>query len=70
MKAIEPRIDDLVRLIRDVPELSLSRGKIGVICSTWFAPATAYEVEFDASGPHEVRRALLLPEQIIVEPIP
>ncbi|MDO8510497.1 MAG: DUF4926 domain-containing protein [bacterium] len=60
----EPRVDDLVELTRDVPELSLFRGKKGVIRSTWFIPTTAYEVEFEVTDPHQAGRALLLPEQI------
>ncbi|MGE5608747.1 MAG: DUF4926 domain-containing protein [Bacillota bacterium] len=55
-------VDDRVRLKRDIPELGLHRGETGVVCSQWFAPATAYEVEFNHSGQN--LRALLMSEQV------
>jgi hypothetical protein len=63
----QPHIDDFVRLTSDIPELSLQRGQVGVVRSTWFSPATAYEVEFHAVGISHETRALLLPEQLQVE---
>ena len=63
----QPHIDDFVRLTRDIPELSLHRGEVGVIRSTWFAPSTAYEVEFHPIGLTHETRALLLPEQLQLE---
>ena len=63
----QPHIDDFVRLTRDIPELSLHRGEVGVVRSTWFAPSTAYEVEFHPIGLSHETRALLLPEQLQVE---
>jgi hypothetical protein len=62
-----PRIDDYVRLTSDIPELSLHRGDVGVVRSTWFAPTTAYEVEFHPIGLDSHTRALLLAEQVQVE---
>jgi len=62
-----PRIDDFVRLMSDIPELALSRGEVGVVRSTWFAPSIAYEVEFHQIGHDYQTRALLLPEQLEVE---
>lgn len=62
-----PHIDDFVRLISDIPELNLQRGDIGVVRSTWFAPTTAYEVEFHPIGLTSETRALLLAEQVQVE---
>ncbi|MGA2439795.1 MAG: DUF4926 domain-containing protein [Tepidisphaeraceae bacterium] len=62
-----PRIDDFVRLMSDIPELALSRGEVGVVRSTWFAPSVAYEVEFHQIGHDYQTRALLLPEQVEVE---
>ena len=63
----QPHINDFVRLTQDIPELSLHRGEVGVVRSTWFAPTTAFEVEFHPVGlPHETR-ALLLAEQVAVE---
>jgi hypothetical protein len=62
-----PHTDDFVRLTTDIPELSLIRGEIGVVRSTWFAPSIAYEVEFHQIGHDYQTRALLLPEQVEVE---
>jgi hypothetical protein len=62
-----PHVDDFVRLTLDIPELALSRGEIGVVRSTWFAPSVAYEVEFHQIGHDYQTRALLRPEQLEVE---
>jgi Domain of unknown function (DUF4926) len=62
-----PHTDDFVRLITDIPELSLVRGEVGVVRSTWFAPSVAYEVEFHQIGHDYQTRALLLPDQLEVE---
>jgi hypothetical protein len=62
-----PRVDDFVRLTVDIPELSLRRGDVGVVRSTWFSPTTAYEVEFHPVGMPTEARALLLAEQVQVE---
>jgi hypothetical protein len=63
----QPVIDDFVRVVRDIPELALSRGAIGVVRSTWFAPAVRYEVEFHQVGHDCQTRALLFAEQVEVE---
>lgn len=63
----QPHVDDFVRLIKDIPELALQRGEIGVVRSTWFAPSMAYEVEFHPIGLSGETRALLLAEQVEVE---
>lgn len=63
----EPHVDDHVRLMHDIPELSLHRGAVGVVRSTWFAPATAYEVEFHQMGDDIQTRALLQPDQVQIE---
>ena len=60
----ELRIDDKVRLTHDMPELSLCRGTVGVVRSTWFAPTVAYEVEFQPMGLDIQTRALLLATQV------
>jgi hypothetical protein len=62
-----PHVDDFVRLMSDIPELSLNRGEIGVVRSTWFAPSVAYEVEFHQIGHDYQTRALLLADQLEVE---
>lgn len=57
-----------VRLLQDVPELGLHRGDAGVVCSTWFEPAPAFEVEFRPDAPACPVRALLMPNQIQQDP--
>lgn len=63
----QPHVDCFVRLIRDIPELSLARGEVGVVRSEWFAPEVAYEVEFFVTGLHDSTRALLMQDQIEIE---
>ena len=63
----QPNVDDFVRLMQDIPELSLNRGEVGVVRSTWFAPSVAYEVEFRQVGNGYQTRALLREEQVQVE---
>ena len=64
-----PQVDDTVQLTRDIPDLWLSRGTVGVIRSVWFAPSTVYEVEFEPVGLNCTTRALLLDEQIEATPV-
>jgi len=63
----QPHVDDWVRLTQDVPLLALFRGDLGVVRSTWFAPTSAYEVEFHHEQPDEEARAILLEEQVELE---
>ncbi len=63
----KPTVDDYVRLVKDIPELALHRGEVGVVRSTWFAPTEAFEVEFSPIGLEHQTRALLVAEQIAVE---
>ena len=60
-------IDDCVRLTKDVPELMLKRGTVGIVCSTWGSPVEAYEVEFGPPGLDEMTRALLMAEQLEID---
>ena len=62
----QPIVDDQVRLTQDIPELWLTKGERGVVRSTWFAPAIAYEVEFQI-GRDCRTRVLVRPEQLQVE---
>ena len=62
----KPHIDDQVRLKQDIPELHLKTGMLGVVRSTWFAPTTAFEVEFEVPGADMGTRALLLERQVSV----
>lgn len=57
-------LSDAVCLRVDIPELGLCRGQRGVVCSTWFAPAVAYEVEFQATASEFPTRVLLLEHQV------
>ena len=59
-----PQVDRPVRLVQDIPELGLRSGQVGVVCSTWFSPTPAYEVEFRPLGRNGPTRALLLENQI------
>ncbi len=63
----QPHVNDHVRLVQDIPELFLSRGEIGVVRSTWFAPSVAYEVEFQQIGHDYQTRALLRAEQVEID---
>jgi hypothetical protein len=63
----QPTVDCFVRLTQDIPELALTRGEIGVVRSTWFAPSVAYEVEFRQFGQDYQTRALLMAEQVVVD---
>ena len=56
--------DERVRLTQDLPELGLRHGDVGLVCSTWFEPNTAYDVEFQPRAPGCRVRALLMPNQI------
>jgi len=58
------QVDQRVQLMRDIPELGLHHGEVGLVCSTWFRPAAAYEVEFQQKMSHCLMRALLMPNQI------
>ena len=60
-------VDDYVRVREDLPNLSIQKGTVGVVRSTWFAPRTAYEVEFHPIGLSHETRALLVEEQLDLE---
>ena len=57
-----PEVDCPVRLLEDIPQLGLRSGEVGVVCSTWFAPTPAYEVEFQPRG--SATRVLVRQDQI------
>ena len=64
---------EVVRLVRDLPELGLPAGAVGVVLSAWFYPTTAYEVEFSSPGPGggTGNRLLLLEDEVApVEGVP
>lgn len=41
-----PRINDVVRLVENLPNDALSKGMIGTIVAEYSKPEEAYEVEF------------------------
>ena len=43
---LDLHVDDRVRLEKDIPNLGLHRGDVGVVCSHWCEPESAFEVEF------------------------
>jgi hypothetical protein len=61
--AVIADVDEYVRLKQDIPELGLVCGEVGVVCSTWFSPTPAVEVEFQPRGFSYKTRALLLASQ-------
>jgi hypothetical protein len=61
----EIQIDEQVQLTQDIPELGLRRGEMGRVCSTWFGPATVYEVEFQREMPDGSIRALLMSNSLL-----
>jgi hypothetical protein len=63
----DPRIDERVRLTKDIPEPSLQRGQVGVIRSIWFAPEDSYEVEFRRTGAAWPTRCVLSARQVELE---
>jgi hypothetical protein len=60
-----PAVNNFVRLLKDLPELGLTRGQIGAVRCVWREPHSACEVEFSDCGKFTVR-ALLLEEAIHV----
>ncbi len=61
---MEIQVGGQVQLTQDIPEMGLHRGEIGRLCSTWFGPATAYEVEFQQEIPGCSIRAMLMLKEI------
>jgi len=57
-------INEHVRLRTDVPYLGLHCGESGSVCSIWFSPTSAIEVEFLQQGQGCPIRAILLESQI------
>ena len=55
-----------VRLRKDLPELWLRRGQVGVVRGVWRRP-TAYDVEFAGDGPNGVIHALVFGEYVEAE---
>ncbi len=60
----QPQLNDRVRLLHDVPDLLLHSGDVGVVKSVWFAPQTAYEVEFEQPKSAYRVRKILQPAEV------
>ncbi len=60
----EIQVDEHVQLTKDIPELGLHCGEVGLVCSIWFNPTSAYEVEFERGTSDCGMRALLMLNQI------
>ena len=60
---IDAACNQAVYLTKDLEELSLYRGAVGIVRGTWDYPNAAYEVEFKIDG--SALRLLLLQGQII-----
>lgn len=56
----EFQLEESVKTKRDIPELDLQQGSIGVIRSIWHMSVEAYEIEFIT--PHV--RGLLMADQL------
>ena len=56
--------NDEVRLLRDVPELELREGEVGVVRSSWYVPVVAFEVEFARHSRRHAARVLLPKEYV------
>ena len=56
--------NETVRLTRELPELRLKAGTVGIVRSAWFYPTTAYEVEFPGCGRVNCNRLLLLEGEV------
>ena len=61
-------VDQIVRLTKDIPELSLRRGELGVVISIWCAPIVAYEVEFYQPDENCRTRVLVFSRHLQAEP--
>ena len=61
--------NDQVRLVKDVPELALREGEVGIVRSSWYFPVVAFEVEFRRKDHRGAARVLLL-EDYVQTPAP
>jgi hypothetical protein len=58
------RINDVVRLVADLPDEGLARGAVGVVVAEFREPTLAYEIEFSNEAGETVAQVALLPGQI------
>ena len=57
-------VEDHVRLMKNVPELMLHRGDVGVVCSIWHAASSAFEVEFPSTESKFGIRTVLCEDEV------
>jgi len=62
-------VNQIVRLMKDIPELSLRCGELGVVISVWCAPIVAYEVEFYQPDGDCGTRVLVFGKHLQAEPV-
>jgi hypothetical protein len=60
------KINDVVRLIADVPSEGVFRGRLGVIVAVFSEPEEAYEVEFCNEGGVTIVQVVLTISQLEV----
>ena len=58
------RVNDRVRVTRDIGDLAVQTGDIGVVCSIFKYPTTAYEVEFRRNDGAFGLRTVVFQEQL------
>jgi len=56
--------NDVIRLVRDLPEHGLTAGTVGTIVHVFNRPRLAYEVEFCDDGGHTTAQLALAPDAI------
>ncbi len=57
-------MNDVVKLVVDIPEEGLDAGAIGVVVAVFSDPHEAYEIEFCDDGGDTIVQLALLPEKI------
>jgi hypothetical protein len=56
-------INDCVRLVVDLPDHDLYKGRLGVVVAEFLHPEHAYEVEFSDEEGETIAQIALLPKQ-------
>jgi hypothetical protein len=63
-------LNQIVRLMKNIPESSLHCGELGIVISIWCAPIVAYEVEFLRLDEDCRTRVLVFGRHLKAEPQP
>lgn len=56
-------INDRVRLVVDLPDYDLRKGRVGVVVAEFLRPMHAYEIEFSDEDGETIAQVALLPKQ-------